>query len=81
MPPQTVIAFKDHGKVARTIDAGVDDARRDIAALEANGISMREVTDKLLTEGLASFQKSFDTLLAGLREKTQKLGRELVSSS
>ena len=80
MPPQTIVAFRDHGKVARTVDANVDAARRDLAALEANGIAMRDVTDKLLADGLASFQKSFDTLLAGLRDKTAKLGKHLVPS-
>jgi transaldolase len=81
MPPATIVAFADHGKVERTVDQGYDEARQTIAALEANGISMKDVTDKLLTEGLASFQKSFDTLLAGLRDKTKKLGKELIASN
>jgi transaldolase len=81
MPPATIVAFADHGKVERTVDQGYDEARRTIAALEANGISMKDVTDKLLTDGLASFQKSFDTLLAGLRDKTKKLGKELIASN
>ena len=80
MPPQTIEAFRDHGVVARTVDKGVDEAKRTIDALAAQGIMMRDVTDKLLTDGLASFQKSFDTLIAGLEHKTKSLGRELVAS-
>jgi transaldolase len=80
MPPQTVEAFRDHGVVARTVDVGVDEAQRTIDALEQNGVSMRDVTGKLLTDGLASFQKSFETLLAGLEKKTKALGKELVTS-
>jgi transaldolase len=80
MPPQTVEAFRDHGVVARTVDVGVDEAQRTIDALEANGVSMRDVTAKLLTDGLASFQKSFETVLAGLEKKTKALGKELVTS-
>lgn len=80
MPPQTIEAFRDHGVVARTVDANVDEAQRTIDALERNGVSMRDVTDKLLTDGLASFQKSFETLLAGLEKKTRALGKELVTS-
>ena len=80
MPPQTVEAFRDHGVVARTVDTGVDDAQRTIDALERNGVSMRDVTGKLLTDGLASFQKSYETLLAGLEKKTKALGKELVTS-
>jgi transaldolase len=80
MPPATIVAFKDHGTVARTVDANYAAARETIADLEANGIAMKDVTNKLLTDGLASFQKSFDTLLAGLRDKTKKLGKELASA-
>jgi len=80
MPPQTIEAFRDHGIVKRTVDADVDAAQRDIDALERNGISMRDVTDKLLADGLASFQKSFDTLVAGLQQKTKSLGKELAES-
>jgi transaldolase len=80
MPPQTIDAFRDHGVVARTVDANVDAAQRTIDTLEQNGISMRDVTDKLLRDGLASFEKSFDTLLAGLEKKTKALGKELVTS-
>jgi transaldolase len=80
MPPATIDAFRDHGIVKRTVDAQVDDAERTIRALEENGVSMRDVTDKLLADGLASFQKSFDTLLSGLQTKRKALAKELVSS-
>jgi len=80
MPPQTIEAFRDHGVIARTVDTGVDEAQRTIDALEQNGVAMRDVTSKLLTDGLASFQKSFETLLAGLEKKTKALGKELVTS-
>ena len=81
MPPATIDAFRDHGVVKRTVDANVAQADQTIAALEKAGISMKSVTDKLLSDGLASFQKSFDTLLAGLTKKTKALGKELVASS
>lgn len=80
MPPATIDAFRDHGKVARTVDKDLDVAKKQLAAIEAAGVSMQEVTDKLLTDGLASFQKSFETLIAGLEKKTKALGRELVAS-
>ncbi len=73
MPLQTLEAFRDHGIVRRTVDAGVDEASRDIAALEAAGIPLSAITDKLLVDGVASFAKSFDGLLAGLERKTASL--------
>src|SRR5205085_2050278 len=80
MPPATIDAFRDHGMVERTVDKDLDRARSEIAAIEKAGISMKDVTDKLLTDGLASFQKSFETLIGGLEKKTKSLGRELVAS-
>ncbi len=80
MPPATIAAFQHHGDAARTIDRGVDEARELLQALASEGISMATVTDKLLIEGLASFQKSFDTLLTGLETKLRSLGRAPVAT-
>ena len=80
MPPQTITAFLDHGVVKRTVDVDVDKAQQAIDTLEQHGILMRDVTDKLLVDGVASFQKSFDDLIAGLHKKTKALGKELVES-
>jgi transaldolase len=79
LPPATLAAFQDHGRARRAVDQGVDEAMRTLAALEAVGISLQEVTDKLLRDGLASFQKSFDSLLAGLERKTASLGRTVAA--
>ena len=73
LPPATIEAFRDHGVVARTVDMGIEAAQADIAALEQVGISIQDVTAQLLQEGVASFQRSFDTLLAGLSRKTASL--------
>jgi transaldolase len=75
MPPVTLEAFRDHGVTARTVDDGLDAAERLFGDLRAAGVDMRAVTDRLLAEGLASFQKSFDTLIAGLERKAATLGR------
>ena len=79
MPPNTIEAFRDHGNVKRTVDAELDRARAEIAAVEKAGVSMEQVTEKLLVDGLASFQKSFNSLIAGLAKKSQQLGRQLVA--
>ena len=73
MPPATIDAFEDHGVVARTVDKKVAAAEALLKEIEAVGISMREVTEKLLVEGIASFQKSFDELIAGLESKIGSL--------
>jgi transaldolase len=73
LPPKTLEAFKDHGVVRRTVDADVPAARAVVDELEALGISLDDITGVLLEEGLASFSRSFDDLLAGLERKTRAL--------
>ena len=73
MPPATIEAFREHGEVQRTVNARLGAAEGLLKELERAGISMRDVTDKLLTEGIASFQKSFDGLLAGIQAKSGAL--------
>jgi transaldolase len=73
LPPATLDAFRDHGVTRQTVTEGLDDAERTLAALEAHGVSLRAVTDTLLVDGLASFEHSFATLLAGLDRKRADL--------
>jgi transaldolase len=73
MPPATIEAFADHGAVERTVDKKVAVAEGLLKEIEAVGISVREVTEKLLVDGIASFQKSFDELIAGLESKIGSL--------
>ena len=73
MPPATIEAFEDHGVVARTVDKKVAVSEALLKEIEALGISMREVTAKLLVDGIDSFQKSFDELISGLEAKIGSL--------
>ena len=73
MPPGLIDAFKDHGEIKVTVTENPEDAVRTIRELEGVGVSMQDVTQKLLSDGLASFQKSFDTLLAGIGGKISQL--------
>jgi len=73
MPPKLIDAFRDHGVVERTVDKRLGAAEGVLREIEAVGISMKDVTDTLLREGLASFQKSFDTLTAGIANKMSAL--------
>jgi transaldolase len=74
MPPATIAAFADHGVIDRTVDTHLEEERALIAKLEAFGVSLASITDTLLRDGLASFAKSFDTLIAGLESKRRTVG-------
>ena len=73
MPPATIEAFAEHGVVDKTVDKKVAAAEGLLREIEAAGISIKDVTAKLLVDGIASFQKSFDELIAGLESKIGSL--------
>jgi transaldolase len=64
MPEGTIAAFQDHGAVARTVDAGVDDAVAELRSIEAAGVSLAAVTKQLELDGVKAFSASFDSLIA-----------------
>jgi len=66
IPPQTYDAFKDHGVVKPTLGAGLEGATRVFAELAKTGVSMKAVTDQLLTDGVKLFKDAFDQLLAAV---------------
>lgn len=69
VPPATLDAFRNHGRVARTLDADVAAADKTMTDLEKAGISMKDVTDKLLEEAIKLFDDAFDKLIAAVEEK------------
>jgi transaldolase len=71
LPPQTIAAFMDHGTLARTIDANLDEAHEVMRRLAVVGIDMDQVTEQLEIEGVQSFSDSFTKLresIAGKRD-------------
>jgi len=73
MPGKTLEAFLDHGTVKRTVDADLDLARQRMADLAAAGTDIDAVTAQLEKEGIESFVKSFESLLAGVAAKKEAL--------
>jgi transaldolase / glucose-6-phosphate isomerase len=63
IPPATFDAFRDHGQLRASLTENVDDAAHQMAELGAVGISMREVTDQLLVDGVKLFADAFQQLL------------------
>lgn len=63
IPPATFDAFREHGRVRPSLTENVDAAAQTMAALPKAGISMKEVTDKLVVEGVKLFADAFNKLL------------------
>jgi transaldolase/glucose-6-phosphate isomerase len=64
--PATLEAFRDHGRLRASLGGNVDAARATLETLEHVGISLGEVTDQLLEDGVTLFRKAFDGLLAAV---------------
>jgi transaldolase len=69
MPPATIAAYKDHGKPALRIEDGTAEAEQLFAQLGKAGIDMAAVTGKLEADGVASFIKSYDSLIAAVESQ------------
>src|SRR4029079_15179914 len=69
LPPATLDAFRAHGKVGDTLEANIDQARQQMASLERSGISIDQVTDKLMIDGVELFSEAFDQLLGAVAHK------------
>ena len=73
MPVETIEAFQDHGTVADSLTAGLDEARALFDELARVGVDYDDVTDTLEREGVEKFSDSFDELLDGIRAKRSEL--------
>jgi transaldolase/glucose-6-phosphate isomerase len=68
VPPATLEAFRDHGHPEFRLTEGIEEAKLTLLDLQREGISLKELTDRLLEEGLQSFNEAFDRLLAAVAQ-------------
>ena len=76
MPEETIEAFQDHGRVALTLEQGLDEARRLLDELAAAGVDYDDVVATLEREGVQKFSDSFAELI----EEIESRRGELVAS-
>ncbi len=69
MPQVTLDAFREHGKVALTLEEGLDDALQTVRRLQEVGIDFRAVTDELQVQGVKLFSDSYQKAIETLRQK------------
>lgn len=73
MPPATLNAFRDHGQLRTSLKEGWEEAEAALERLSSLGIDLNAITEKLQSDGVASFAESFDSLLDSLKEKRHAL--------
>jgi transaldolase/glucose-6-phosphate isomerase len=74
MPPATMDAFRDHGRVRQSLTEDIPGAQKVMDNLAHAGISIKEVTDKLTDDGVKLFADAFDKLLSAVEKNTAKKG-------
>ena len=73
MPPATMDAFRDHGKVSDSLTQGPAEAEHLLAEALALGLDLDGVTDALVVDGVKQFSEAFDKLLAAVSGKSQQM--------
>jgi transaldolase/glucose-6-phosphate isomerase len=69
MPPKTMDAFRDHGRVAVTLTQDVPEAERVLAEAERLGLDLAGVTHDLVADGVRLFADAADKLLGAVGAK------------
>jgi transaldolase / glucose-6-phosphate isomerase len=74
IPPQTFDAFRDHGRPRASLTEDVDAAVDTLSTLATAGISLKEVADTLLAEGVQLFVDAFAKLLKAVEKQSKGAG-------
>jgi transaldolase len=73
MPPKTMDAFRDHGRVAATLTEDVPLAEHDLAEAQGLGLDLDGVTRDLVIDGVKQFSDAFSALLKAVAEKRERI--------
>lgn len=76
MPPATVDAFRDHGRLRNSLTEDVPAAKKVMDDLAKAGIAISEVTAKLTTDGVKLFADAFHKLLSAVEKSTRQKGQD-----
>jgi transaldolase/transaldolase/glucose-6-phosphate isomerase len=74
LPPETLKAFKDHGKIIEdAVRENLDETAAALGRLKAIGIDLNAIAERLQVDGVAAFATSFDQLMAALEKKRKSM--------
>src|SRR5690242_8608925 len=69
VPPATLDAFRDHGKVRDTLEENIDAARHALDEPQKSGISLDAITKELVKDGVKQFADAADKLYGAVAHK------------
>jgi transaldolase/glucose-6-phosphate isomerase len=80
MPPKTMDAFRDHGRVRRTLTENTYEAARVLDQAKHFGLNLDTVTDHLVVDGVRQFADAADKLYAAVAQKRLAVLGERVNA-
>src|SRR6201991_4557546 len=80
VPPATLDAFRDHGKLRDSLEENIDDAKGVLAGLEKSGISLDAITAELVIDGVKLFADAADKLYGAVASKRATVLGEGIDS-
>jgi transaldolase / glucose-6-phosphate isomerase len=80
MPPDTLAAFRDHGRPRASLKEDTAGARATLAALDEAGISLAKVTDDLLQDGVKKFADPFAKLLKVVESRSREANKAHINA-
>ncbi|MGH6742206.1 MAG: bifunctional transaldolase/phosoglucose isomerase, partial [Bradyrhizobium sp.] len=69
VPPATLDAFRDHGKIRNSLEENVEEARHVLEELQKSGISLDAITTQLVKDGVKQFADAADKLYGAVAHK------------
>ena len=78
IPPDTMNAFRDHGHPQASLEADIPGAEKTLADLKVVGISLDEITDFLVADGVDKFAEAADALFGAIAQKCDTLSGQKV---
>ena len=69
VPPATYEAFRDHGKVSKSLEADLEGAKAALKKFEDLGFSLMAITEQLTADGVKSFEQSFQSLMNSIETR------------
>ena len=80
VPPETLSAFREHGRPRASLEADVTVAMDTLDDLEKAGVSLKQVTDDLLADGLKKFVEPFTKLLKAVERRCREANKARINA-
>jgi transaldolase len=73
MPPQTIEAFREHGRLGNSLERGIVESEKALEQIAELDINLDLISEQLQNDGVQAFAGSYDKLLATLASKVEVL--------